>query len=142
MVGYLHLNKALSIIEDYYPEFSPWFEKTLNSNFYYACNIIIAKNEVYEDYCRTMFGILEKYHAFMNKGIKVGEVNNSMLRDSGYLAEIITSAYILKLEETGYNVRHLGLTQVDISTDESQKGTPIRIFIKQSFERLVHGFIN
>ena len=133
VMSYWHLNKASSIIHENYPEFSVWFDKALNASWFYACNIIIAKTEIFDDYCKTMFGILNKYHSFMNNGIKDGEINNAMFRDSGYLGEIITSAYIMMLENKGFCVKHLGLSQVDVSSDESQKGTSIKAFLKNIF---------
>lgn len=113
-IGTWHSKYAIELIEKEYPEFSLYFNKTLKDNKFVGFNMIIAKSELFDEYCELMFGILSKYQAHMNEGINDTSLNVSMLRDSGYLAELITDAYIRSIKAKGRKVRHLGVCCIDI----------------------------
>lgn len=114
-IGTWHSAAFLNIVKADYPEFYPYVEKTLNGGEICAYNILIAKSEIFESYCSLLFGILEKYHAFMNRDIPTGVVNNALLRDSGYVAEIITGAYVTLLKEKKARIDFLNCTFVKTS---------------------------
>lgn len=112
-VGYWHSEYAKKLIADNYPELNKYFTKTLLDNKFIGYNMLVAKDSVYDDYCKLIFDILRKYHEYMNNNLpKV--INNAMLRDSGYIAELITDAYIRMIKDKGGIVKHLGCVNVDV----------------------------
>ena len=66
---------------------------TLSDNKFIGFNMIVAKDKVFDDYSKTIFDILGKYHDYMNENIPDNIRNNAMLRDSGYIAELLTDSY-------------------------------------------------
>jgi len=70
--------------------------------------MFIMKWQLYEDYCRLVFDVLELQMKRMVSSswcldpLKEGCYS----RVSGYLAEILTSAYIIKVEAEGGNILH------------------------------------
>lgn len=120
-IGYLHLECAKKIIKEIAPNFYQYFLQSLRSGSFYSCNMIIAKNIFFDEYCDIMFSILEKYISSMNLGIPEGVKNMALLRDAGYLGEFITDAYIRMKKAQGIKIKYLNLIQVDTITEESQK---------------------
>lgn len=128
-IGLWHYTRALQILKDTCPAFYPYFEKTLYSNKFCSCNIIIAKSDIYDEYCNIMFSFLQKYHEYMNDGLRQNAINNAMNRDSGYIAELITDAYISMIKEKGLKIKHLG--QVTVETDQTSESQHFSSFIEK-----------
>jgi hypothetical protein len=121
-IGLWHYEFVYSLIKNEFPIFFPYFDKTLRGSRYHSCNIIIAQSDLFDEYCTIVFSILEKYHAHMNESIPNNIKNNALFRDSGYIAEYITDAFINMVEDRGIRVKYLGETIVDFhTTSESQK---------------------
>ena len=120
-IGYLHLECAKKIIKEIAPNFYQYFMQSLRSENFYSCNMIIAKNILFDEYCEIMFSILNKYINNMNSGIPEGVKNMSLLRDAGYLGEFITDAYIRMKKAQGAKIKYLDLIQVNTITEESKK---------------------
>lgn len=123
-IGTWHTNTALKIIEECYPSFYPYVERLLQGGKICAYNMLIAKDLIFDKYCNLMFDILHKYHSVMNQGLAPNQINNAMLRDSGYVAEIITGAYIEMLKDKGYKVKFLNCTFVDMEVEGMSSVTP------------------
>lgn len=131
-IGLWHLSYAEKMIREKYPSFYEYFEKSLNGNCFYSCNMIIAKDAIYDEYCELMFSIIQDYINYMNGSLPTNNINNSMFRDAGYLGEIITDAYIKMIKDRGVKVKHLGMAMVDVETGfESQKVTSVYGRIKE-----------
>ena len=122
-IGFWHSEYATKMIQECFPDFYPFYEKSMASNKLCSCNMIIAKSVIYDQYCATIFPILERYHQYMNRGIPSGTINNAMKRDSGYLAEILTDAYVYKLKSSGYKIKHLGEVIVNVQTSSESQET-------------------
>ncbi len=65
--------------------------------------MMIMRNEYFQDYCNTMFSILKMHEekTLENKWCLDLLKEKSYSRVSGYLAEVITSAYIVKMKSEG-----------------------------------------
>ena len=113
-IGYWHSQKIKEIISDKFPEFNKYFLLTLSDNKFVGYNMIVAKDEIYDDYCKTIFNILAIYHEYMNENIPDNIKNNALLRDYGYIAELLTDSYLRKLKNEGKKVMHLGVVSADI----------------------------
>lgn len=121
-IGLWHYEYARQLIQKEHPQFYKYYERALNSSSSYSFNMLIVKNSLFDEYCSIMFDILTKYHNHMNEGMQPGYINQAMLRDSGYVAEVITDAFILMIKDRGCSIRHLGETEVKvITTAESQQ---------------------
>lgn len=123
-IGTWHTNAALGIIKEHYPYFYPYVEKLLAGGTISAYNMLIAKNGIFEEYCTLMFGILEKYHSMMNEGFNDSLINKAMLRDSGYVAEVVTGAFINMKKDQGRKIKLLNCTFVDMEVDGMSSVTP------------------
>lgn len=99
-IGKDHIKSLKDVVSEFYPDFFPYLLEALASHKLYAANMFIMKHNLYIDYCNLVFGILDMQIKRM--------VSRSWCRDplgegcysrvSGYLAEILTSAYIMKIE--------------------------------------------
>ena len=113
-IGYWHSEKIKDIVKTQFPEFNKYFQLTLSDNKFVGYNMIVAKDKIYDDYCKTIFNILAIYHEYMNENIPDNIKNNALLRDYGYIAELLTDSYLRKIETEGKKVKHLGVISADI----------------------------
>ena len=102
-VGRFYVDLLEEIVEKYFPDFYTYLRKTLDSTTLYSCNMMIMRNEYFQDYCNTMFSILKMHEekTSENKWCLDLLKEKSYSRVSGYLAEVITSAYIVKMKSEG-----------------------------------------
>ncbi len=104
-----HILNLKDIVSNFYPDFYPFLNKALMTHKLYAANMFIMKWEIYDEYCKLVFDILDKQIKRMISihwcidPLKEGCCS----RVSGYLAEILTSAYIMQKEATGGKVRYI-----------------------------------
>ena len=99
-IGKDHLRTLKEIVSECYPDFSPYLTKALSSHKLYAANMFVMRRDLYDDYCKTVFGILDSQ---LKKMVSIRWCLDPLAegcysRVSGYLAEILTSAYIMKIE--------------------------------------------
>lgn len=88
------LDLTVDIIAEKYPEFMPAVRKYLNSDYGYFCNMYIMKNEIFHDYSKWLFDILEEHE-------KRGDYSNYNIdefRISGFLAERLFGIYYTHLK--------------------------------------------
>ena len=107
-LGKEHMSTLKTVVTEYYPDFYPYLIRALASYKLFSANMFIMKWQLYEDYCRLVFDVLELQMKRMVSSswcldpLKEGCYS----RISGYLAEILTSAYIMKVEAEGGNILH------------------------------------
>ena len=114
-IGFWHYNYVVDLIAKDFPDFNVYFSQTLKDNKFVSCNMIIAKSDVFDQYCRLMFDIKDKYLHHMNAGIPNGVTNIAMLRDFGYIAELITDAYVRMISSRRLKVKYLNCMSVDMN---------------------------
>ncbi|WP_027453676.1 DUF4422 domain-containing protein [Segatella baroniae] len=93
-------------IKDVDPEFYVYFVKAGKSNKIYAANMFVFKKEIFNEYCTILFKILNE---FEYNATKTGWCNNIQTegcfsRMAGFVAELLTSAFIMKLREENYKI--------------------------------------
>lgn len=94
-VKYEVYNRMLSALSEVSPEDRHSFEKYMSSCFYYPNNMVIARNEIYNDYCAWIFPIL-----FRMRDIDLVTAYGYMRdRHIAYAAELLTSYYFVKNKE-------------------------------------------
>lgn len=99
-IGRDHMKLLKEIVSLNNPEFFPYLQKTLTTNKLYAANMFVMKKDVYDDYCKLIFDVLNAHLKMtINRGWCINPLTERCYsRVSGYLAEILTSAYINKIE--------------------------------------------
>lgn len=99
LLGNYHINLLEEIVCDLYPKFAYYVSKSLKSNHFYAANMFVMKKEFFNDYCSIVFQILQEHERRIIKNGWCSDPLNEKCysRISGYLAELITNAYIEKL---------------------------------------------
>lgn len=130
-VGLYNYNKLEQIIKQDHADFYPFFMKTMQSNSYNPCNMLIASKEIFNEYATLLFSILDKYHDWISVSGN-STINNAALRSSGYMGEFITSAFIMQIKQRGNRVKELNTLNVSIaSTGLSQATDGLTIRIKR-----------
>ncbi|SEI90490.1 protein of unknown function [Lachnospiraceae bacterium A10] len=96
VIGRKHIDLLTEIIDGKYEKYSDVYHEQLNSNRLYAQNMMIAKYEIFNEYCEFVFGVLEE-HIKMTKENNICKDPLTELaydRVSGYLSEILTSTFV------------------------------------------------
>lgn len=99
--------RAFSLVSKYIPyDYKESFNKVMNDNYYYICNMIITKRNIFNDYCKWLFSFL----------IKVAEeynIESNIFREQravGFIGESMLSTWThknkIKVNED-YNVKIL-----------------------------------
>lgn len=106
--GYQRLDEMKQIVKEYHPEYLSSLDESLKSNKSHAANIAIFRKDLFERYAEFVFDVLGK-HLKMNVE---WEQNNPKydrlyLRQSGFLAEMLTDAFIRKLQKEGKKGKYL-----------------------------------
>lgn len=81
-------------IQEIVPNEMKTITKILDDKYLYNYNMLIAKSEVYDEYCEWIFPILSRAEQLRNE-IKPGEND----RFAGYFGEVLTSLFFLKNKE-------------------------------------------
>ncbi len=105
-----HLEKALEIIKNDYPDYYPTANKLVNGHESYFTNIFIMKNEQYDEYCSWLFDILFKIEKTINLYDKSLAPNTKKTRWAGFLGERLTAIYIQKQIDAGKKVGEFPVT--------------------------------
>lgn len=77
-----------NVIKELHPNMYDWARKHMSNTLYYPCNILIARENVFNDCCGFVFSIL-----FTVENINKTNGANERGRYIGYLAEILTSIF-------------------------------------------------
>lgn len=99
-----HLDKALDIIKQDYPEYYPSAKKLVEGHTSYFTNIFIMKSKDFNEYCSWMFDILFKIESTLNLYDKTLAPNTKKARWAGFLGERLTAIYIQKKIDDGEKI--------------------------------------
>ena len=91
------LSCALEILQEKYPHMMDAANKYLDGRHGYFCNMFIMKKEIFFDYCKWLFSILEEHE----KRRDFSQYSPSEYRVSGYLAERLLGVYFTWLKDQG-----------------------------------------
>lgn len=94
-----HISLLENIVKKNNPDFYRYLDLCLKSHTLYAANMFVFKKKVFDNYCQTIFPVLfEHIEAVKQTGwCNDPEKEKCYSRLSGYLSELLTSSYILKL---------------------------------------------
>lgn len=80
----------LRAVEEVEPEYGADFKRIFSEQFFYNFNMLVARREVFDDYCRVLFGILKKTEELASpKGWERSD------RFAGYMGENLTTLYFM-----------------------------------------------
>lgn len=81
---------ARDIIAGIYPDYVEDFDSVFNGNRTYFYNMMIARRDVFSDYCSWLFPILSE----MEKRCDISDYNDYQKRIFGFMAERLLTVYI------------------------------------------------
>lgn len=99
-----HLDMAMEIIKNDYPDFYPTAVKLIKGHTSYYTNTIIMKDKDFDEYASWMFGVLGKLDEKINLYHRRVSPNTPRARYAGYLGERLTAIYITKTIKEGKKV--------------------------------------
>jgi len=80
----------LRLVKKHAPEYYECTKEHFKHNMFYPCNMVIAKEKVFNEYCEFLFPIIFELDDYINQnGLK------SKARCVAYLAELLTSVYFV-----------------------------------------------
>ena len=88
-------HNMIRAVGDCHPEDSSWFEKYLEECLYCPNNMVIARSEIYDDYCEWIFPVLLRMIE-LDEEYSYGHEND---RHAAYAAEVLTSGFFTKHKE-------------------------------------------
>ena len=108
-VGRIMIGSLRLIFKNQYPDYYPYFEKTLRGSRLYYANLEIMRNEIFNEYCAFVFGVFDLLeNELLNKKCYI-DLNKEMAlyRTFGYIGEFVTHTFILKKKAEGFKVKEL-----------------------------------
>ena len=94
---------VLQALEELQPEYSTAFKDILKQAYFYNYNIILAKNEVLEEYCSWLFPVLFRIEEIVDGSDRVKEPNRYM----GYVGETLETLYFM-YNKNNLRIAHTG----------------------------------
>lgn len=126
----------VEIIDELYPEYSETAHQYLNGKTAYYCNMYVMKKEIFHNYCRWVFSILDEFC----KRTDMQQYDKDALRTPGHLAERLWGIYYTWLKENRqYRAKEVQCIVVSHTEASSliEKILPIDI-VRLLYYRLFH----
>lgn len=92
------IDLMMKIVAKKYPEVFPYIDEYLDGDMFLGYNMFIMRKKYFNEMCSFTFGVLEDIEKEI--GGKLAERSFNSNRIYGYLAEILTSAYIYYIRQT------------------------------------------
>lgn len=123
----------MEIIRTKYPDIYPYIDKYLDGDKFLGYNMFIMKYKYFMGMCSFTFGVLSEVEKRIDDSLSGRSLNAN--RIYGYLAEILTSAYIYYLRQTvdDLKVKELQMIYV-LKTDQCQQLEPVARAIPVVFD--------
>lgn len=96
VVGRDHISLLEEIVALFFSEYQASLQKVLNGSRLISANMLVIKIEYLDEYCRFIFGVLEKHiEEVTSRNIcREPKIERIYGRVPGYLAEILTNTFI------------------------------------------------
>ena len=111
VIGRDYINQLKDICKQVSPMFYPSLIKSLAQNRLHAANMFVMRKDLFNEYCEIVFPLLDKVVDTMAKEGWACDMykEKSTSRFVGYLAELLTNAYVCKLEDDGRKLRYFNV---------------------------------
>lgn len=126
--GYQRIEELKMIVKNHYSDYYKELEQCLMSNKMHATNICIMKKDIFNDYCKFLFDILQHHFAINVEQTEC--ISHQYLRQSGFLAEVLTDVYIRKLKNEHKKHKNLNILYVVPDEDIDKQNKVIRFLVK------------
>lgn len=95
-VGGYFMDIMDDIVRTEYPDFYPYYNKAQNGLYFHNANMEVMDRATHNEYCSLLFGILRRHEEETVKRGYLIDVSKekSYSRVSGYLAEMLTNAFL------------------------------------------------
>lgn len=97
-------NLLCDTVNTLYPDYREILNEFSYGSHMYCFNMFIMRKELFHKYCEFSFNIMKHIAACVDTSSFTDPME---LRYMGYLAEYITTLFLLKLEKDGYKIQHL-----------------------------------
>lgn len=107
------------VLESNYTQYYHLFKDSLYDTKMYYANISIMRNDLFDEYCKFVFGIFDELERILiDEGYFINLYKErSMYRIFGYIGELLTNVFVRKKKKEGYKIKELWLLY-----DSSVKG--------------------
>jgi len=95
-------NAMLQAIKEVAPEYYDAYDEVFSDNYFYNYNMLIAKKEIFDDYCQFIFSVLERAEE-----LTVPRGEDRADRFAGYMGENLTTLYFRKNKDK-FKIVHVG----------------------------------
>lgn len=114
-IGWHYIKALEDVTREYAPDLYKYLRKTLDGTELYAANMFIMKRDIFFNYCETIFPILEEVVDYFEKEHWCVDIYGEKCssRFVGYLSELLTSSYCLKLINEKKQILHLDVLFVN-----------------------------
>ena len=98
-------------LEEKFPEFLPYWHKTLNGRVLYYTNMSIMKNHLFDAYCTLVFGTLDQLEEYLTKDKYYVSLSgeHAVSRKFGYVGELLTNTFVLYQLNRNATVKELNV---------------------------------
>lgn len=107
-----HFKKDLDIlgklIEEEFPDYKDAFKDAFSKNYFYPCNMMFCKKELFDDYAKWLFDLMGKFESL----IDISEYSTDQARIFGFLTERLLNVWIIK---NNLKVKEVPMIQTDSS---------------------------
>lgn len=107
-----HFKKDLDIlaelIEKEFPDYREAFKEAFSKNYFYPCNMMFCRKELFDEYAKWLFCLMEKYEQL----IDISEYSIDQARIFGFLTERLLNVWIIKKR---LKIKELPMVQTDSS---------------------------
>lgn len=132
------LDFCLECVRREYPAIAKYIDVSMADDYGYLRNMFIMKKDIFDDYCRFIFGVLKKF----DKAVDVSDYDVVQYRVDGYLAERLTDIYLHYLmgEKTSLKYKELKSVyfwhtdpQVELMPANKENNIPIVLAINNNY---------
>lgn len=144
-VGIQNITLLDNIIQSEYQDFYPYWRTACESHYLYNANMVVMSNDIFEDYCTKLFGILKRHEEeVINQGYLIDITNEKAFsRISGYLGEMITNAYIYYCKDKGIKMKVLPVAFLEgEDSDNVYRQTDGSSIIRSRLRKIYYSLFN
>lgn len=118
------IDEMIEVISSKYPKIYPLFMDYMRGTKFLGYNMFIMKKKLFDEMCSFTFGVLSEMEKKISDSLPVRSMNGN--RIYGYLAEILTSAYIYYIRKTNPDLKVQEKQMIyALKTDPIEKLAPV-----------------
>lgn len=104
---------VIDVIKEYYPSYQSVYISVIKSHTIYYGNITVMKDYLFNEYCTFLFGILFKLEQrIIKEGLYYDTHEKALSRKFGYIAELLTSTYVIAAQNRGIRIKELKVIEI------------------------------